>query len=686
MEKYIKSRFDEKRPFDVVRAEDFGGDLYEFYEPLEELIRKVSAVDITGSRPVFLIGGRGTGKTMVLKFLSLEMQLKDFIKNTLNQNKSIEELSVEEMKEFLDSKKFIGIYLHFRTTEYDSMKGEVARLFKPYLSMKIAEQILKSLKIFKSSGMISNEHEIKIAEYFIGQIKEPKPRVKNSFDGSLKLIRENIISQLETIFEKSSYCSVDEIKRDYSIPVVISKNIIFGLSDFIFTELDFLNGKNLFILLDELEYLNDYQSRCIGQLIKDSDETSVIFKVGSRYMPKILPVGESNEVLQEPHDFRKIDITDSLNAAHSGRKKDYSRLVRKILNKRLSKSDFFKKRGITDIEQLFPNVSIEDEVLSLVKGREKHWKKFKTFLKKSKSKEEINDIINCLSYPNNPIIEKLNMLLYYRRESPQEIKKMREEYLRGENKQYAQLFQKNALNLLFQLYSDYRSEKKYVGIDVFIHLSSGIIRNAIELCNQALNTAYNYGYEPALEKPVEIVYQDMGAKHHAELQYEDITRIPGSLDLDDITRIPLGLKVQDFINEIGTIFRKLHLNRNLVEPEPTHFETTYSEIVKQAKEVFDATLNYSYLQKKPPMDPKNPYETRKDDFLINRVFAPKFEISYNVRGRTYILASQIYNLIVGNDEEKKKMRREIIRKNAKKEKPEIGIQKKLFDLDEVEQK
>jgi hypothetical protein len=263
------------------------------------------------------------------------------------------------------------------------------------------------------------------------------------------------------------------------------------------------------------------------------------------------------------------------------------------------------------------------------------------------------------------------MLLYYRGESPEEIKKMCEDYLRGKNEQYALLYQKNALNLLFQLYSDYRSEKKYVGIDVFIHLSSGIIRFAVEFCSQALNTAYNFGYEPKKGKPVENVYQDIGAKKHAELQYDNITRIPQNL----------GLKVQDFINEIGAIFRELHLNRYLVEPEPTHFETEYSEII-QGRDVFDAALNYSYLQKKPPMDPRSSHETKKDDFIINRVFAPYFEISYRVRGRTYISASQISSLITENSEEKKTTRKEIIKSNAKKEKPEIDIQPTLFGIDE----
>lgn len=673
--KKIASRFDQKRPFDVVRAEDFGDELYEFYEPLESLMRKVSSVDITGSRPVFLIGGRGTGKTMVLKYLSYEMQLKDFIKNAISQNKPIEDMSKEEWESFLQRKNFIGIYLRFKTTEYDHIKGEIERLFIPYLSMKIAEEIFTLLIVFKSSKLLNDEHEARISEYFVSQIKEPELKTTNSFNNVLRLIRDNVFTKYEIILEKSSYCSIDEIHR--SIPTIISKNVIFGLPDLIFNKLDFLKGKNLFILLDELEYLNDYQKKCIGKLIKDSDETSVIFKIGSRYMPKNLPVGESSEVIQEPHDFRIINITDALNAAHSGRKKDYNSLIKNVLNRRLSKSDYFQDNGITDIEKLFPNIPIEKEAKELVKGRKKHWEKFNNFLKRTRYKNKISDIEDYLKYPSKPIIEKLNMLLYYRGENPKEIKKMCEEYLEKRNEKYARLYQKNALNLLFQLYNDYRSEKKYIGIDVFINLSSGIIRNAIELCNQALNSAYNYGYEPSLGKSVDNIYQDMGAKHHAELQYEDIPRIPGNL----------GINVQDFIKEIGTIFRELHLNRYLVEPETTHFETTYSEMTDQAKKVFEAALNYSYLQKKPAMHPKISYETKKDDFLINRVFAPHFEISYRVRGRTYISASQISKLIIGDNEERKKIRKKIIRENVKRESNNknilIGVQNTLFDLDEI---
>jgi len=217
-----------------------------------------------------------------------------------------------------------------------------------------------------------------------------------------------------------------------------------------------------------------------------------------------------------------------------------------------------------------------------------------------------------------------------------------------------------------------------VGIDVFISLSSGIIRYAIELCNQTLQIASNYGYTPVQGKPIPILCQDMGAKKFANICYDDIARISGKDNL--------GFRVQGLINEIGTIFRSLHRDIYLAEPEPTHFETKYLEITGRAKEVFDAALDHSYLQQKPSMDPKSPNETRKDDFLFNRIFAPKFGISYRVRGRTNISPTHIEQLITGDDEKRREVRHEIIRQipskrlTAKGKRTRGAIQKSLAEL------
>ena len=427
---FVKSKFDEKRPFDVVRAEDFGGDLYQFYEPLESLVRRVSGVDIKGSRPVFLIGGRGTGKTMVLKFLGVEMQLADFIQKNLPGRNRVEQLTSAEMLMFLESRNFVGVYLRFRTTEYDPITGDLSPLFLPYLSLKIAQQILIFLLMLKTSGVVDPVTEESVARLVGAQIAGRTPYQPGTFKEALELIEGTMLPWFEIVFQTYSYCSLEDIRNDVGIPVVIWKNLIFGLPNRAFSQIDCLRDKSLFVLLDELEFLNDYQKRCVGQLIKDSDETYVVFKIGSRYMPPSLPVGQSAEVLQEPDDFRTIDITAALNAARGGPKYDYRGLVKNILNRRLRRSATVEQHGTTDVEELLPNVSIEQEAKDLVADRRKHWDGFTTYLRRTATPEESDAIVQKLEFLENPLIEKLNMLVYYRGEPVESIRRMQQEYLR----------------------------------------------------------------------------------------------------------------------------------------------------------------------------------------------------------------------------------------------------------------
>ena len=165
-----------------------------------------------------------------------------------------------------------------------------------------------------------------------------------SVEDAIENIQRTIIPLIETIEQKYAYYSIDEIKKKYEIPIILHKRIVFDLPDLIFSEVSLLKGKKLFVLLDELEYLDDYKARCIGELMKSSDETVVIFKVGSRYMRNTVPVGQSSEVLQESHDFNIIRITDALNQAHSGGKDNYSNLINRLTKQTLGKIKILQEK------------------------------------------------------------------------------------------------------------------------------------------------------------------------------------------------------------------------------------------------------------------------------------------------------------------------------------------------------
>ena len=72
-----------ENPFADFNANYMSDDSVLKYWVKPELLFELEAVgiDLVGRIPVVVQGGRGTGKTMLLRYLSYELQLKDYEKN-----------------------------------------------------------------------------------------------------------------------------------------------------------------------------------------------------------------------------------------------------------------------------------------------------------------------------------------------------------------------------------------------------------------------------------------------------------------------------------------------------------------------------------------------------------------------------------------------------------------------------
>ena len=639
-------RFNESKPFDIIRAEDFGNKLYEFYEPFGEYLRNVSKIDITASRPVFVIGGRGTGKTMLLKFLQFNMQLQFY-----QANKNCE-LNKDTIIDFFNEKKFIGLYLRFKSTEFDAMTDELADLFPQYFSLKIINELLSSLIVLKEHNIISELQEESIISFFNTCVVSKEVNTEVNDISQLKQIIENKLFPVYSgIINANAFYDLEEIKKLFEIPVINSKRLFIDFLTFIQRNIlgDYVD--NIIILLDELEYINSDHKKYIYQLIKNTDEFPISIKVGSRYLEDYMQVGNSNEILEENHDYRLIKIDEIIQNNSGG----YLSVVKKILTKRLEKSKYFER--FKTLNSLFQSNNLELEAKNIVLNKKKHWSSFKKFLKNQKvSEENINEIIKQIAYPKNPIIEKLNMLLIRKGKSTEYIHNEFNKFIRGNQTPYSVLYSKYKKNLVFQICNNYRVDKDYSGIDSIIQLSSGTVRHAIEICNQAMNNAlFANSEEYILDKGIESIYQNYAIRQYSTLQYNNIAGIPDHI----------GIEIQDLVNTIGNIFRKLHLIEDLVEPEPTHFEIDLSSLKSEhVNKIIKVALNYSILQKKKPMVSKDAKIVNIADIYLNKIFAPYFKISSNLRGRSKLEVHQLVKLMT--IKKKNQIINEVIVANSKK--------------------
>ena len=132
--------------------------------------------------------------------------------------------------------------------------------------------------------------------------------------------------------------------------------------------------------------------------------------------------------------------------------------------------------------------------------------------------------------------------------------------------------------------------------------------------------------------------------------------------LDTLERIPeYGKEVKSFVVQLGTIFRSWQNDERLSEPEVTYFSVDSAVLSAKVKNVLDAAVQWSVLQPKKDMKPKEPSAPLLDVYALNHILAPYFGISYRLRGRIrQISQNDIEVLMFGTEDEKKMLFRDFV--------------------------
>lgn len=614
-------------------------------------------VDITGGVPVFLMGGRGTGKTMILKYLSYDLQKKEYFKEN-------EQSDQKSMKDFIRDKNFLGVYYRIGGPTLGSFQrrglDEDAwyTIFGHYFDLNISQlYILMLLDINNHNGLkLSADAEKQICEEITALIYGTCSHQQITQLKEIFLCLQQLQHNVEQFINHAAlHGSEDKPPFDIITP---SGKLIFGIPSIFQKFLPELKNKNILINIDEYENLLEYQQKIINTLIKHA-KPPVTFRIGMRLNGlKTSATLNYEEFLKRDADYRVILFENVLTSKMEG----YRTLLREISEKRLRLHSVIGNK-IIRIEELLESITPEEEAKrleakSIKKTDRPHFNKMKEYLMVHNfSDDQIEDIFKRISYPDNPLIEKLDMLLIIRKvEKKQYNSQFLEEVERSMNyfienrkeaaeyKKYRTAYEKYKIALLFQLISDYRDKKIYAGFDTYAMLSSGIIRNYLELCWHAFNQAIFNNKGELLAGKISIENQTKAAVEMAERSFEDIEMIQ-----------TYGREIKDFIIHIGRFFRALHMDERLKEPEPSYFCTNDSQLDKDTKELLDTAQKWSVLQKKPAMQPESP--TRLNDnfpdvFVLNRIFSPKFRISYRIRGRTNISPTELKILLKGSEDEK----------------------------------
>jgi len=600
--KMTLDRLEIENPFEKVTVEQFNDDYsliaYLFARPKPAIYGK-----LIGRENYVIVGGWGSGKTMLLKYLALETQIED--------------VGVTNVRDA----DFVGVYLKPGRGAFKpflkpggEFKESGQILFGHYFNLVVLEKLILLIMYGRDKGVfdISTKRENNLCEgimskfSFCQSIPSIGFRRGKGEPRDLPSIRQEVVSyrrEIETFLNTRDLESDLSYSAKLSIAPTDTKTFLDEVARDIRGSIPNFVGKRFYILLDECEQFSKGQQRVINTIIKQR-LTTLVFKLATRppdiHTPETIDVGIGLTDRECKHLYLDKEYTPT--------SASFKELCRAVAKKRLEKSGY----EVTDISKILGKYTIEEEV-----GGER----LVTYLKE-----------------NYPVKGRTS-----------------------DQARFHTVLKDFKVAAGFQILRKTGVRKKYAGFDTFAMLSSGIMVHFLELCRNTFNLSFgkdivrNKSGQPSFRRtPLPVETQDEAAHSVSEDFYREIRGRAESLK-DSPIDMEFGDRIQYVVSVIGGIFREKLMS--FVEPEAARLEIPegLGALDKSANnpihEMFNTTLAISVFQEGNPYMPQHIGGIRPPTYILNRVLAPYLKISPRPRWRTKIKADVLNKILQVSDNE-----------------------------------
>ena len=577
------------RAFSGYRAEWLGPEIFRlFTEP-------AYFPQLTTSRPCFLVGGRGTGKTTALRCLSYEGQ------SALCKGQS----SVS------DELAFIGMYLRINTNRVRAFGGSELdirmwlKLFAHYMNMELAGLVLEFLSWYATRHperpTICDASLQKFAiSLHLGELEDLHSAIKE-----LELARLRFEAMINNV-------------GDSSPPPLslLGAPIDVLLSDV--TSLPQFRTSSFFFLIDEYENLDGPQQRVLNTLIKHCGDY-YSFKISVReFGITYRTTLNDHEHLTHPADYVLIDIASEL----EGRFSDFAA---RVCNQRLHA--VFQPE-CPDIVSLFPGLTPEAEARLLgvdaTVGR---------------SKDELSRSV-ALADEERKWVFAADPLEYYvletlsRLERKTFLEKLREVIL--DPLRWHRQFGNYKYSFLFTIRRGRRGIRKYYcGWRVYCTIASANIRYLLELVDRAFGL---YSRDAVDLAPVDVSIQTRAAQATGQNYLRELEGL--SLHGARLTRLVLG---------IGRVFQVMAANPGGHTPEVNQFNLSSdvddAQYRSRVSELIREGIMHLAILRYPGSKLQADSDIRESDYVVHPIFAAFFVVGHRRKRKIGLSDEQVIGLI-----------------------------------------
>lgn len=586
--------------------------------------------------PMLILGGKGSGKTHLMRYFSFALQRLQYDRENLSYLEGV-------VKD-----GYIGVYLRCGGLNSERFGGKGQGpdvwkdLFAYYAELWLAQGILSTATV-----IYENSPELSLMQ------EKTADAISALFDrwpfGQPKSLKE-ITVRFEEIQKKLDY-SINNAaltgKLDAQILATRGK-LIFGMPKIF--EKNILDVKqhnvNFVYMLDEFENLTKDQQIFINTLVREKEVPSTL-KIGARlYGVKTYATLSDGEENIKDSEFELLHLDKKLRDS-----KKYQEFCRDLICKRLEQANIrlYVTKGESSssaLNDFFENV--EDSwhsqywrsIVSKYDDAERPYllnlrAKIEKGIKEGSalgvsSKTILEEIICDLALPEYPLIEKVNILIFYQKwadgrnllEAARAIKAESALFLcnpKDKNK-HKQTLEHFGDDLSAQLLRDCKEKSCYAGIENFISMSEGLPRTLVTILKNIYDWAIFNGESPFQER-ISLRSQRKGVLEASDWFFNNMRKAGRD-----------GIIIQKAIERLAQLFKVNRFADKPVECSLITFSVSESELSQEALRTIDIAKDRSFLipitggQKD-----KNSMEVVAK-YQLNKMLCPRWDLPLARRG------------------------------------------------------